>query len=140
MKTTIELPDNAFRPAKVLAASCGMTLKRFFTNALEEELRRCARARPASEEAVPWMAGFGTGSTLMSNFIRSESPIPWANGVDANRPRWPPKSVPTVASVSTHPVAPTVAPKTSPSNRPLKLPSARRRWMPLLPSSRRSPA
>ena len=59
MKTTIELPDNAFRQAKVLAASRGMTLKRFFTNALEKELRRCARACPASEKEAPWMAGFG---------------------------------------------------------------------------------
>ena len=42
MKTTIELADPTFRQAKVLAASRGMTLKQFFTEALEEKLRRCA--------------------------------------------------------------------------------------------------
>ena len=34
MITTIELSDDAFRQAKVLAASRGKTLKRFFINAL----------------------------------------------------------------------------------------------------------
>ena len=75
MKTTIELPDNAFQQAKVLAASRGMTLKRFFTNALEEELRRCARARPSSEEAVPWMAGFGALADLSNENRRILSAI-----------------------------------------------------------------
>ena len=41
-----------------------MTLKRFFTNALEEELRRCARDSPAREEEAPWMAGFGALANL----------------------------------------------------------------------------
>ena len=64
MKTTIELPDNTFRKAKVLAASRGMTLKRFFTDALEEKLRRCARAGPAREQEPLWMAGFGALADL----------------------------------------------------------------------------
>ena len=64
MKTTIELPDNVFRQVKVLAASRGMTLKRFFTNALEENLRRYARASPAREGEAPWMAGFGALADL----------------------------------------------------------------------------
>ena len=59
MKTTIELPDSTFRQAKALASGRGMTLKRFFTEALEEQLRRCA-----SETRVPWMAGFGVLSDL----------------------------------------------------------------------------
>ena len=42
MKTTIELPDAAFRQAKAIAASRGLTLKQFFTDALEDKLRRCA--------------------------------------------------------------------------------------------------
>ncbi len=54
MKTTIELPDATFRRAKALAASRGMTLKRFFTEALEEQLRRCS-----SDTEAPWMVGFG---------------------------------------------------------------------------------
>lgn len=59
MKTTIELPDSTFRRAKALAAGRGMTLKRFFTEALEEQLRRCA-----GETEAPWMAGFGELSDL----------------------------------------------------------------------------
>ena len=42
MKTTIELPESTFRQAKVLSADRGMTLKQFFTEALEEKLRRCS--------------------------------------------------------------------------------------------------
>ena len=59
MKTTIELPEATFRRAKVLAAGRGMTLKRFFTEALEEQLRRCS-----SNTEAPWMAGFGALSDL----------------------------------------------------------------------------
>ena len=40
MKTTIELPDVMFRQARALAAARGVTLRRLFTEALEEELRR----------------------------------------------------------------------------------------------------
>jgi hypothetical protein len=59
MKTTVELPDALFRKVKALAASRGMTLKRFFTEALEEHIRRYeVRANP------PWMAGFGALSDL----------------------------------------------------------------------------
>ena len=42
MKTTIDLPDAVFRQARAIAAARGVTLRRFFTEALEEELRRCA--------------------------------------------------------------------------------------------------
>jgi len=59
MKTTVELPDALFRRAKALAASRGMTLKRFFTEALEEYVRR-----RTSKEDPPWMAGFGALSDL----------------------------------------------------------------------------
>ena len=59
MKTTVELPDATFRRAKALAAGRGMTLKRFFTEALEEQLRRCS-----GNTEAPWMAGFGALSDL----------------------------------------------------------------------------
>lgn len=59
MKTTVELPDALFRKVKALAASRGMTLKRFFTEALEEHIRRCT-----SRTDPPWMAGFGALSDL----------------------------------------------------------------------------
>ena len=59
MKTTIELPDAAFRQAKAFAASRGMTLKQFFTDALEDKLRRCADDAADRVREAPWMAGFG---------------------------------------------------------------------------------
>ncbi len=64
MKTTIELPDAAFRQAKALAASRGMTLKQFFTDALEDKLRRCAADVARRETEAPWMAGFGALADL----------------------------------------------------------------------------
>ena len=63
MKTTVEVPDPTFRRAKVLAAGYGMTLKQFFTEALEEKLRRCANTSVHAKDA-PWMAGFGALSDL----------------------------------------------------------------------------
>ncbi len=61
MKTTVELPDATLRRAKALAVSRGMTLKRFFTEAIEEQIRRCTGARRTE---APWMAGFGALSDL----------------------------------------------------------------------------
>ena len=64
MKTTIELPDSMFRQAKALSAARGITLKRFFSEALEEKLGRCAEDRNATNEKPPWMAGFGALSDI----------------------------------------------------------------------------
>ena len=64
MKTTIELPDEALRAAKVVAAGRGVTLRQLFTEALEEKLRRCAGHEGGSEQEPPWMAGFGALSDL----------------------------------------------------------------------------
>ena len=64
MKTTIELPDAAFRQAKALAASQGMTLKQFFTDALEGKLRRYAGDAAGRAHEAPWMAGFGALADL----------------------------------------------------------------------------
>lgn len=60
MKTTVELPDAMFRRAKAVAAGRGMTLKRFFTEAVEEKLRLFA-----DQPKAPWMAGFGGLSDLV---------------------------------------------------------------------------
>ena len=55
MKTTIELPDATFRQAKTLATARGVTLKRFFTEALDEHLRRCtARSIPTRRRFHGW--------------------------------------------------------------------------------------
>ncbi len=68
MKTTIELPDTTFRRAKALAAGRGMTLKRFFTDAVELHLGRHTSGTRAnaggrqiapSRPNPPWMQGFG---------------------------------------------------------------------------------
>lgn len=64
MKTTVELPDTLFRQSKALAAARGVTLRRFFTEALEEKLRRSAEGGSAADEEPPWMAGFGALSDL----------------------------------------------------------------------------
>ena len=64
MKTTVELPDATFRQAKILAASQGTTLKKFFTEAVEERLRRYNREAADREKDPPWMAGFGVLADL----------------------------------------------------------------------------
>ena len=64
MKTTVELPDTVFRQSKALAAARGVTMRRFFTEALEEKLRRSTRESVTAKEVPPWMAGFGALSDL----------------------------------------------------------------------------
>ena len=64
MKTTIELPDATFRQAKILAAARGVTLKRLFIEALEEQFRRCASELGPRKSEAPWMDGFGALSDL----------------------------------------------------------------------------
>ena len=66
MKTTVELPDAAFRRAKVVASGRGITLKQFLTEALDEKLRRCAAGDGGTASEAPWMAGFGALSDLSS--------------------------------------------------------------------------
>ena len=64
MKTTVELPDAAFRQAKALAAGRGITLKQFLTEALDDKLRRYAAGDDGTASEAPWMAGFGELSDL----------------------------------------------------------------------------
>jgi hypothetical protein len=64
MKTTIELPDAIFRQVKGHAAARGVTLKRFFIEALEEQFRRCASEPGTRKSETPWMGGFGVLSDL----------------------------------------------------------------------------
>ena len=64
MKTTIELPDALFRQSKSLAAARGVTMKRFFTEALEEKLRHSTEGGSAANDEPPWMAGFGALSDI----------------------------------------------------------------------------
>jgi hypothetical protein len=58
MKTTLELPDDLFRSAKIAAAQQGRSLKHLFTEALREKLKG-----PKPEARLieaPWMKLFGT--------------------------------------------------------------------------------
>ena len=64
MKTTIELPDATFRRVKAIAASRGVTMKQFFTTALEEQIRHYTQDTQTREAEAPWMAGFGALSDL----------------------------------------------------------------------------
>ena len=52
MKTTLEIPDRLFREAKTVAASRGLSLKTFVTEALKEKLSR-PRRRQQTEWPVP---------------------------------------------------------------------------------------
>ena len=70
MKTTIDLPDTMFRQAKALAAARGVTLRRLFTEALKEQLRRCAGGNQVGDRQPPWMAGFGALSDLADEHRR----------------------------------------------------------------------
>lgn len=51
--------DTTLRRANALAVGRGVTLKRFFTEAVKEKLRRSATGSEA-----PWMAGFGALAEL----------------------------------------------------------------------------
>ncbi len=75
MKTTIELPDVLLRQAKALAAARGVTLKKFFTEALEEQLRHCTSENRTGNAEPPWMAGFGALSDLSDETRRVLSVI-----------------------------------------------------------------
>ena len=53
MKTTVEIPDSLFREAKTAAASRGLSLKMFLTEALKEKLSRPRRSRQADWPVTP---------------------------------------------------------------------------------------
>lgn len=54
MKTTLEIPDAIFRRAKTKAAECGVSLRQFVTEAVEDKLKQLSSA-----EARPWMKHVG---------------------------------------------------------------------------------
>ena len=53
-----------FRRAKAYAAVNGISLKQFFSEALEEKLRRCVDESDAGQVLPPWMTGFGALADL----------------------------------------------------------------------------
>ena len=50
MKTTLEIPDDVFRRAKVKAAEAGIPLRQFVSDAVEQKLRLESAGR-----SKPWM-------------------------------------------------------------------------------------
>jgi hypothetical protein len=73
MKTTLEIPDQLFRKAKVTAAERGQSLKEFVTEALRDKLLLgSGRARA---DAPAWMQGFGKLKRLHKETLRVQSVI-----------------------------------------------------------------
>jgi hypothetical protein len=56
VKTTLEMPDALFRRAKATAAQRGQSLKQFFTEAVQDKLRK---GRPGHKTEPEWMKYFG---------------------------------------------------------------------------------
>ena len=65
MKTTLELPDDLFRWAKISAARQGRSLKDLFTEALREKLTKDDEESGDSEP--PWMRYFGAFGASAEN-------------------------------------------------------------------------
>lgn len=70
MKTTLEIPDNVFRRAKSKAAECGIPLRQFVTEAVEQKLRE-----PGNNGEKPWMRHFGKLKHLRKETGRIEKAI-----------------------------------------------------------------
>ena len=63
MKTTVELPDDLFRAAKVTAAQRNISLKNLFTQALRKEISPASTSPSASiqvdEDGLPYLVKRG---------------------------------------------------------------------------------
>jgi len=77
MRTTIDLPDEIVKKAKIKAIESGMTLKELFLHALEKELDSTT---PSSTS--PWKSLKGMGST--SNLRADTSGFEGYTGPDWN--------------------------------------------------------
>ena len=73
MKTTLEIPDQLFRKAKVTAAERGQSLKEFVTEALRDKLLLGSGRARVDEPA--WMQGFGKLKRLHKETLRVQSVI-----------------------------------------------------------------
>jgi hypothetical protein len=68
MRTTLELPDELLREAKVSAARRGVSLKVLFTNALVQELRlRSKKDTPRHRVQLPLVKSKHPGSLRLTN-------------------------------------------------------------------------
>ena len=65
MKTTLEIPDPIFREAKARAATLGVPLREYITDAVKEKLR----ATPGGQDK-PWMKYAGALKHLHSETVK----------------------------------------------------------------------
>lgn len=79
MRTTIDLPDELLRRAKIKAVERGVSLKEVFVAGLEKELaagetksRGRHRPIPVSIEGVDWTFPFKTNAELFETIDREE--------------------------------------------------------------------
>jgi len=70
VKTTLEIPDPIFRKAKARAATSGISLRQFITEAVTDKL-----ATPPSSRDRPWMKGFGALKHLHKETARIQKLI-----------------------------------------------------------------
>jgi len=76
MKTTLELPDDLLRSAKIRAAREGTTLRAVITRALEAETARDA----ADSSRAPWRKHFGVLRHLREESLAIDAAIEEAFG------------------------------------------------------------
>ena len=75
MKTTVEIPDGLFREAKTAAASRGLSLKTFLTEALKEKLSGLRRSRRRYWPVPPPKLAHGEMRRIQSTIDREFSRI-----------------------------------------------------------------
>ncbi|MBV8865731.1 MAG: hypothetical protein JO210_10095 [Acidobacteriaceae bacterium] len=67
MRTTLDLPDETLRAAKMLAAEKGVTLKYILRIAIEKELQRAALRRPEVKVSFPVLDSSEPGALSLTN-------------------------------------------------------------------------
>lgn len=87
MRTTIELPDEIMKKAKIKAVQEGISLKELFIKALGKEL---AGDAPATSGARPWekLRGMGSSDKLhaQSSGFDDYSGPDWTHSFQVNEP------------------------------------------------------
>lgn len=86
MRTTIDIPDELMKKAKIKAIEEGVSLKKLFTGILEKEL-----AGTQSNQKAPWkeLEGMGSANNLSpeeSGFDGYSGPD-WNSGINVNEPK-----------------------------------------------------
>lgn len=86
MRTTIDIPDEILKKAKIKAVEDGISLKDFFLNALEKQLGE--KRKPLAE--APWKKLKGKGSAESLNpedsGFEGYSGPDWNHGLQVNEP------------------------------------------------------